>query len=102
MACRDEALPNPLRPLGDAGKHHWLVRRMARATRVDLSAAAGARLLDQADWARMVTRCRGCDWPQGCGRWLDRPVKGTRDVPEGCANRHRFEALRDALTEGGP
>lgn len=96
---RDEALPNPLRPLGDAGDHHWLVRRMAHATGVDVAAASRAGLLEQADWARMTDRCRACQWTEGCSRWLDRPEDEPRDVPGGCVNRRHLEALRDTLTE---
>jgi hypothetical protein len=99
MQTRDEARVTPLRPLGDAGTHHWRVRRMARATGVDLAGAFHEGALKQAEWAAMITRCRGCRWTEGCGRWLDRPEDALRDAPDGCENRGALHALRAEQTE---
>lgn len=84
----------PPRLLGDETEHYWLVQRMAQATGTDLVAAMEDGALSSADWAGMVTRCRGCTWTDGCGHWLDDPeAGGARPVPQDCENRARFAAL---------
>lgn len=82
-------------PLGSETEHYWRVQRMAKATGVDLVAAWDAEAIDHAAWSRIVTRCRGCDWAEGCHRWLDKPVEGLRACPEPCVNRARLARLRD-------
>ena len=86
-------------PLGDEKEHYWLVQRMAQANGTDLVAAVDAGLLTQADWAGMVQRCRGCQWAEGCQRWLDRPVDALRETPEACVNHAWFAELQDWLRE---
>lgn len=85
------------RPLGDESEHYWLVQRMAKATGVDLVAAAQAGLLTQEDWAGIVTSCRRCQWTEGCGRWLDQPAEEQRALPGPCLNRKRLTEIKTAL-----
>lgn len=83
-------------PLGDERHHYWLVRRMAKATGVDLAAAHEAGELPQELWSDMVQRCRGCGWEReggGCARWLSLQVPGEATAPEPCVNRDRLDAL---------
>lgn len=89
-----------VRPLWSQTRHYWLAKRMAKATGLDLCAAMDRAALSQADWAQMVTRCRGCGWRESCERWLDRAPDGSgapRDIPQTCANAHRFAALKNVL-----
>ncbi len=91
-----------MKPLGETTRHFWLAQRMAKLHDVDLVGAVGRGDLDQEDWARMVTRCRGCDWTEGCDRFLARGEAG-EDLPEGCENRARMarlRALQGAALEG--
>ena len=85
--------------LGDEVEHYWLVQRMAKATGVDLVQALDAGLLTQEDWASIVTRCRGCQWTEGCGDWLDQPIDDTRPFPQPCVNRKRLARIGDRLAE---
>lgn len=98
-ADRDRADRAPFSPLGPETRHYWMAMRMAKATGVDLVAAMDEGLLSQAGWARLVTRCRGCPWTEGCDRWLASPTEDTRPLPESCVNHKRFAALQAALTE---
>jgi hypothetical protein len=93
----DRADRAPNTPLGPKQRHYWLVMRMAQSAGVDLVAAMREGQLTQAEWAGMVTRCRGCDCVEACHRWLADPSDAPRAVPEGCLNGDRLGALR---TEG--
>lgn len=93
---RDQIAPHPL---GNATRHYWLISQMAKLTQADIVRAMEQAALTQADWAEMITKCRGCTWSDGCEQWLqgrDRPVAS---APEPCLNRERFEALKTVLEE---
>ncbi|MDV4145216.1 DUF6455 family protein [Shimia sp. FJ5] len=92
-----------MKPLGDTNSHFWLVQRMAQATETDLVAAMARADLSNADWAEMVQSCRGCDWTEGCKRWLA-AEETTQDgaAPGACINRERFLRLKEALEEVEP
>ncbi|MFZ7091799.1 DUF6455 family protein [Primorskyibacter sp. 2E233] len=96
---RDQADRRPYRPLGPERRHYWMAQRMAKATGVDLVEAMEEHALTQEDWSRIVTRCRGCEWVQGCKHWLAQGGDTIRDLPEGCANRARYAALRTVTEE---
>ena len=96
MDGADRALTRP-RVLGDENEHYWLVQRMARATGVDLVEATKAGVLSQEEWAGIVTRCRSCQWSEGCQSWLSEPVDEERPFPETCINRKRLAALKTEL-----
>ncbi len=85
--------------LGPENEHFWLVQRMAKATGIDLVKAADVDLMTQKDWADIVTHCRGCNWSDGCGRWLDKPREGLRDLPQPCVNRTRLAEIKADLEE---
>ena len=105
---RDQADPQPFRPLGPERRHYWLAKRMAKATGVDLENAMEQGDLTQQDWASMVTTCRGCAWTKGCKHWLsqtqpqDEDKDTPRSLPKGCANRTPLANLRAAAQELTP
>jgi len=78
-------------------RHYWLAKRMAGRHGLDLARAAESGDLDQPTWARLVQRCRGCEWTEGCQRYLARSESlgaGDDAWPEGCSNRAVFAALK--------
>ncbi|SDN55463.1 hypothetical protein SAMN05216196_101886 [Lutimaribacter pacificus] len=83
--------------LGNPIKHFWLVQDMARAASVDLADARRDGRLTTEDWAAMVTRCRGCQWAEGCQHWLraQQQDDDSAEVPPACANRAVFDSLRE-------
>lgn len=74
----------------------WRVLGMADATGTDLVRAYEEGRLSQEDWAETVTRCRGCQWAEGCDAWLDAADGSERPVPQACPNAARFDALKEA------
>ena len=99
LPLTDEAQAAPFRPLGPVNAHYWRVLRMAQASGVDLAEAVAQAEISAEDWAAMVTRCRGCQWVEGCARWLARSDDDARPAPRACLNHDRFDAL-DGLPEG--
>lgn len=57
-----------MQTLGDTRNHVYRVQRMAKSRGLDLAAAQNAGNITQADFAAMVTTCRGCGDPGGCDR----------------------------------
>lgn len=88
--------------LGPQTEHFWLVQRMAKAAGVNLVQAWDAGLIDHEGWSGIVTRCRGCQWTDGCRRILDKPVTGNRTVPEACRSREWLDRIRAKLEEASP
>ena len=90
--------------LGDSRAHYWLAQRMARATGTNLVKASQSTELNQDAWAGMVAACRGCDWVEGCQRWLGQPradgMSLAHVAPVGCVNRDKFLNLKTALAAG--
>lgn len=80
-----------MKPLGDMRRHFWLVQKMAQVQGLDLVGALARGDLDQADWAGMVTRCRGCDGAEQCARIPPDEQPGA--LPGYCCNRERFQIL---------
>lgn len=93
-APRDAVDENPFQPLGREREHYWRVLRMAKATGTDLVQAMAEGDLTHRDWARVVTRCRGCGWVDGCAHWLDAGSDEPRPCPDGCRNQKTFEDLK--------
>ena len=85
--------------LGAENEHYWLVQRMAKATGVNLVQAMDDGVLTQKDWAGIVTRCRTCQWTEGCDRWLNAPTEDTRDLPDTCLNSTRLARIKTKLEE---
>ena len=88
-------MPQTRTPLGDVSEHLTLVRRMARATGVDLAAAMHDGDIDNQDWTQMVTNCRGCTCVDGCRATLEalEISDETSPAPDYCENRVTFDFL---------
>ena len=82
------------KPLGDPITHYWLAKRMAQTVGVDLVAATESGAFSQEDWAETVNRCRGCEWTDGCQKWLPEHEDGADHAPRQCRNTKLFEALK--------
>lgn len=84
------------RPLGRTGVHYWLVQRMAKTCGVDTAQAAQSGSLDPGSWVEMVTRCRSCNWVDGCDRWLKSHVdKPNAAPPAECRNADGLRRLAE-------
>ena len=83
-----------VRPLGDEQKHYWMARRMAKTVGVNLGEAYEAGKLSQEEWAVTVQRCRGCNWAEGCEKWLPQHQDGAERPPRACANLALWERLK--------
>lgn len=94
---RKDTSPGQPHVLGPATDHYWLVQRMAKATGVDIVHASNAGLMNQDEWAEVVTTCRACVWAEGCARWLDLQEDAIQPTPETCLNRQKMQAMRRAL-----
>ncbi|UWQ18902.1 DUF6455 family protein [Jannaschia sp. M317] len=82
-------------PMGDARKHLMLLRTMAAQTGADTVLAFDEGTLDADGWNSAITRCRNCDWAQGCRDWLaDASAEYPREVPKACANSDMLRGLR--------
>ena len=86
-------------PLGPMMEHVRLIERMAKTNGVDLAGAMNAGRLTSDHWSEMVTRCRGCDWVEGCERWLSRHTESD-GAPAPCENARILNALRPEPAEG--
>jgi len=81
-----------MKPLGNAREHFWLMTGMAKALDVDLGAAMAEGRLSRADYAAMVTACRGCTGAGACRKVLD-AVESLPEAPGYCVNRETLPAL---------
>ncbi|MCF6444048.1 DUF6455 family protein [Nereida sp. MMG025] len=88
-----DARSSQIRKLGDPRKHFWLAQRMAKAIGVDLAGKSRGGEIDQAEWAGMITKCRGCQWAEGCSTWLQ-DQDGSATAPNTCENAERFNGLK--------
>ena len=81
--------------LGDISEHLDLVRRMARATDVDLTHAMHVGEITNADWSQMVTNCRGCTGADACRDRLAvlERTEQRAHAPDYCENRVTFGRL---------
>jgi len=95
QSTQDSACPQKL---GEANAHFWLIQRMAKTSGLDLAQAMADGLLAQEEWARMVTRCRGCAWAAGCHEWLDVTDQAAEVPPVPCLNRARMAEMKAALS----
>ena len=90
-----------MKPMGDAHFHYWLTLGMARAVGVSLTDALHDGRITRAQYADIVTRCRGCRWDGGCAAWLARQADLADTVPETCANHETFKALKAGRSLAG-
>ncbi|SIS85734.1 hypothetical protein SAMN05421759_104346 [Roseivivax lentus] len=80
-------------PLGDPRRHLMRVRRMAKAIGADPAAARNSGVIEHAEWAEIVTRCRSCGAPERCDDWLDAHEESPDAMP-GCLNARILEKLK--------
>lgn len=86
----------PWRPLGETGKHYWLVQRMAKACGVDAALAVEQGDLSLGNWAEVVHGCRSCQWADGCKRWLGKhDGKDPSPPPNACINANLIKRLSE-------
>ena len=85
-------------PLGPENRHYWLAVTMAQKTGADMQRALEDGVIDHADWAALVQRCRGCGWAEGCNHWMTTQERGAAAVPQACPNAATFEKVLTALT----
>ena len=91
LSTQDSSCP---KALGDKIEHLWLVQRMAKVAGVDLAAAMETGELSSEDWSKLVSRCRGCAWVDGCREWLDQQFTIVETTPDECVNGDEMIALR--------
>ena len=77
-----------MQTLGEIRPHMFRVLGMAKSRGVDLAAAKADGQITQADFANMVTTCRGCTDPEACARLMEQ----RRAVPF-CPNADTFTRL---------
>lgn len=80
-----------MRKLGKTRSHYCLVLGRAKAVGADLCGAVQSGDLAQADFAEMVTRCRGRAKPDRCRDNLARSTSTT--IPAFCRNATELAAL---------
>lgn len=86
-----------MKPLGPEREHYWLALSMAQSTGLDMQAEIDKGTFSSEGWSDLVTRCRGCQWVEGCQRWLQSERQSdhlTADPPQQCPNAKVFETLR--------
>ena len=83
-----------MKPMGDARQHYWRTLKMAKALGVPLATALDDGRLTQADYAKMIEKCRRCPHPGQCEALL---AKGEclDEAPDFCCNREILMALRE-------
>ncbi|WP_291737705.1 DUF6455 family protein [Leisingera sp. F5] len=74
-----------MQPLGDPLYHLRLMARMGQAVGADLTSAFAAGDISHADWAAMITRCRGCGATDQCEAFLTAHDHAGAPMP-GCRN----------------
>lgn len=84
-------------PLGPETRHYWLAVTMAKKTGADMQRALEDGVIDHADWAALIRRCRGCGWAEGCHHWMTTQDAGAADVPASCPNAVIFKRVLAAL-----
>ncbi len=82
-----------MQTLGDAREHFWRVIKMAKACEVDLSTALDDDKINIAEYADMITGCRGCEQVEKCDRLLAETAH-VDGAPGYCVNRETFAELR--------
>lgn len=85
-------------PLGPENRHYWLAVAMARKTGADMQRALEEGVIDHADWAALVHRCRGCGWAGACDTWLANQHDGAAEPPVTCPNAPVFARVLAAVT----
>ncbi len=81
------------RSLGDADRHFWINRSLARSLDVNLSEAMLEKDLTAKEYATLVTRCRACQHVDECVAWLASCSTGSDRAPDFCPNAETFNRL---------
>jgi len=79
---------------GNIDLHFWITRGVARRLGVNLSEAMHDGLISQADFAEMITRCRGCDKAEGCLVAISERGGVSGAVPDWCRNAAILSELK--------
>ena len=79
--------------LGDPAHHFWLTRSVARVMGLSLAEAMTEGRLTKEEFARMVTRCRGCGQVSACEHWLGASATLSDSAPPQCLNGDVLNAL---------
>ena len=82
--------------LGNPLVHLRLLGRMGKTVGADLVQAFEDDKIDNEAWAKMITKCRGCDIPQQCQAWLEENEQADAPPPE-CCNAAVLLQLRDEM-----
>ncbi|MBV2359654.1 hypothetical protein KUH32_07705 [Thalassococcus sp. CAU 1522] len=84
-----------MRPiLGDAERHFWMTRSVAKTMGVSLGDAILSRQLAPETYAEMVTKCRTCALVEACEEWLSKGPGPQVTAPPGCCNATVLDQLR--------
>lgn len=78
---------------GNIDLHFWITRGMARRMGVNLTEAMHDGFLTQADFATMITRCRGCEGADGCMAFLSAHASERGSAPDWCKNGNILREL---------
>ncbi|MEL7257296.1 MAG: DUF6455 family protein [Pseudomonadota bacterium] len=84
------------RSLGDADRHFWINRSLARSLDVNLSEAMMEKDLTAKEYAMLVTRCRACQNVESCVSWLANCSARSDCAPDFCPNAETFNRLAQA------
>ncbi|WP_275806792.1 DUF6455 family protein [Pseudothioclava nitratireducens] len=79
---------------GNIDLHFWLTRGLARRLGVNITESIHHGFLTQADFADLITRCRGCSRAQGCMAFLSENDGPLASAPDWCPNAPILGELR--------
>ncbi|GAA6189079.1 DUF6455 family protein [Litorivita sp. NS0012-18] len=80
--------------LGDANRHFWLTRSVARAMNLSLGEAVIEGEMAAEGYCDMVNRCRQCLQVSACESWLGAQVEDARAAPQFCPNHEIYNQLK--------
>lgn len=80
--------------LGNAERHFWLTRSVARVMGLNLSEAMHENRLSVQEYGEMVTRCRTCGAAEDCELWLATRTGPNATGPTACLNAQLLQSLR--------
>jgi len=80
--------------LGDPARNFWMTRSVARVMGQNLSEEMHTGRLEPAQYAQMVTCCRGCALVEACEGWLGSQTGIASLPPPGCRNAALLSQLK--------
>lgn len=81
-------------PMGKIERHFWLTRSVARVMGLNLSDCMAQGTLTEAEYARLITRCRAGGCSTMCEAWLATQTDRAGAAPAHCANADVLNRLR--------